>query len=507
MPASIKALIVVLTIATVVFQFGKPVALIFGDASDFSRRRNVWFVLTATAFLSPNFWLFVIVAVPVLVWAGRKDTNPIALYLILLHVIPPIPIEIPVVGIKELFELNNFRLLSFCVLIPAAWRLKRQKDSTRNRGLTAMDLSILAFGLLQLLVYVPPDLPDQAFSQDSATNVLRRGFLYFVDVYVLYFVASRSCCNRRALIDSLAAFCLASAIMASVALFETFRSWLLYSNIVERWGEHLVRSSLYGAYYFRQGFLRAQASAGHALSLGYLLAIAFGFWLYLRAHVASARWRIIVPVLFWLGLLASQARAGLLGAAVIYFAFALLGPRAAPRLLKSLLVATLVLGAASVTPLGQRIMNSIPYFGHSTDRESVDYRERLAERSWELIQLHPFFGDPHVMSKMEDLRQGEGIIDFVNAYAGITLFYGFIGLVVFLAVIILGLFKAYRVTREIARRDPEYSLLGASLVACLLGTLFMIAGTSLINGSQILFYTLAGLASAYAYVGKMSQAR
>ena len=81
-------------------------------------------------------------------------------------------------------------------------------------------------------------------------------------------------------------------------------------------------------------------------------------------------------------------------------------------------------------------MNSIPYFGESTERASVDYRQQLAERSWELIQSHPFLGDPLVKTKMEDLRQGEGIIDFVNTYAEVTLFYGSIGLVVFLAAII-----------------------------------------------------------------------
>src|SRR5450631_3979799 len=157
MPVSIKALIVILAIATVVFRLGKPIALIFSNESDFSRRRNVWFVLTIVGFLSPNFWLFGLIAAPLLVWAGRKDTNPIALYLILLHVVPPIPIDIPVVGIRHLFTLDNFRLLSFCVLIPAWWRLKKLKKEPRIRGITAMDFSILAFGLLQLFSYVPPD--------------------------------------------------------------------------------------------------------------------------------------------------------------------------------------------------------------------------------------------------------------------------------------------------------------------------------------------------------------
>src|ERR1700675_2899354 len=206
---NIKALIVVLAIAAVVFRLGRPIALQFSSAPDFARRRNVWFVLTATAFLSPSFWLFVLVATPLLTWAGRKDSNPLALYLILLHVIPPIPVDIPVVGIKQLFALDNYRLLSFCVLIPAAWRLKRLTNLNRIRGLTAMGFAILAFGVLQLLYFVPPDLPDQTILQDSATNVLRRGFLFLVDIYVLYFVASRTCSSRRALIDAMSAVCLA----------------------------------------------------------------------------------------------------------------------------------------------------------------------------------------------------------------------------------------------------------------------------------------------------------
>jgi hypothetical protein len=35
--------------------------------------------------------------------------------------------------------------------------------------------------------------------------------------------------------------------------------------------------------------------------------------------------------------------------------------------------------------------------------------------------------------------------------------------------------------------------------------LFMIAGTSLINGNEKMLYTLAGIVAAYAYVGKLSE--
>ena len=108
---------------------------------------------------------------------------------------------------------------------------------------------------------------------------------------------------------------------------------------------------------------------------------------------------------------------------------------------------------------------------------------------------------------MEDLRQGEGIIDLVNTYAEVTLFYGCIGLLLFMALIMMGLFKAYRASREFARRDPDYALLGISLVACLLGTLLMIGSASLINGYEKFFYLLAGLAAAYGYMGKLPEQR
>jgi uncharacterized membrane protein YiaA len=87
------------------------------------------------------------------------------------------------------------------------------------------------------------------------------------------------------------------------------------------------------------------------------------------------------------------------------------------------------------------------------------------------------------------------------------LFYGSIGLLLFLAVVIMGIFKAYRTSKDFSRRDPDYALLGTSLVACLLGTLLMIGSSSLIFGYEKFFYLLAGLAAAYAYVGGLSERR
>src|SRR5271166_254243 len=113
----------------VVFQVAKPIALKFCSSVDFIRRRNTWIFLTAVAFLSPNFWMYALVAAPAMFWAGRRDSNPVALYLILLHVVPPIPIPIPMPGVNELFDMDNYRLLALCVLIPPALKMRRTEVS------------------------------------------------------------------------------------------------------------------------------------------------------------------------------------------------------------------------------------------------------------------------------------------------------------------------------------------------------------------------------------------
>jgi hypothetical protein len=494
---TLKELSVILAVGIVIFRFARPIAMHFTTAEDFSRRRNVWLALTAVAFLSPSFWLFVAVAVPLLIWAGGKDSNPVALYLLLLHVIPPIPVAIPMVGINQLFDLDNYRLLSFCILIPAALRLRRTKDDQRITGLQAMDFLLLAFGALQTAVYIPPDLPHHVILPDSTTNLLRRGVLFLVDVYALFYVVSRRCSKRAYIADAMSAFCLACAVMAVVAMFEAARHWLLYTDLKIRWNDGRPFDA---GYLERGGVLRAESTAGHSLDLGYLLAIAFGFWLYLRTYLDSKRLRVGVSVLWWLGMLAAYSRGPWIGAIAIYLAFMGIGPGAFTRTFKAIATIAVSLEAVSWTPLGDRVLKVLPFFGGSVDSRNVSYRQRLAARSWELIREHPFFGDRLALLKMEDLRQGQGIIDLVNAYASVALFYGLIGLFFLVSFVLLGLFRTYRTVREARAADPDLAMLGTSLVACILGTLLMLFDNGLSLGYEKMFYVLAGLAAAYGHL-------
>jgi hypothetical protein len=477
MNQSAKALMVVIVLMGGVLLLARPICLHFMEAADFDRRRKVWIALTVSAFLVPSFWLYLLVAAPLLAWLGTKDKNPLAVYLLFIYVIPPWGFPIPTIGINQLFDMTQMRLLAMVLLIPAAVRVLQSNDASRK--LTAVDFFILAYGLVQLTVYIP---------YESPTNTVRRAILFMLDIYLPLYVAQRCCRTRSQIVDAMAAYCLSCALFTPVAVFESLKTWVLYQDMGGYWGYEAFRS-----YLLRGSTLRAQASTGHALTLGSVMAMGFGFWLYLKSRVRSSMTSSVVLIWMWLGLLAAYSRGPWLTAGVLYFLFLLFHPAGSSRFFKGLFIVGLTLGLLLLSPIGDRIVDNLPFVG-SVDQQNVTYRQRLAETSMMLIKRNPFFGDPFVLLQMEDLRQGEGIIDLMNAYAAIALFYGLVGLSLFFAIYVIGLWNAIAAVWRNKRADADLALLGACLVACTLGTMFFMATA----GSTAIQYVLVGMLASYA---------
>ncbi|HEV7914585.1 MAG TPA: O-antigen ligase family protein, partial [Albitalea sp.] len=426
---NLKALVVVMGIALIVFMLAKPLCLRFMTLEDYTRRRNVWIFLTVTAFCSPSFWLYSVIALAVLAWAAQRDSNPLALYVTMLHVIPPIGLYIPVVGINQLFQLNNYRILSLAILVPFAVKVLRTPKEPGSRARVVADTCLLGYVLLQLVLLVP---------YETFTNTLRRGFLLTIDVVVVYYVFSRACTTRRAITDVMAAFVLTCGIYAPIALFETLKGWLLYQNLGDIWGRPIEF-----AFLLRGDTLRAQVSLGHSLALGYTMAIGFGFALYLGQALRSRSVALVLAGWMWMGLLAAYSRGPWLVAAVAFFTCVALQPGGMVRFVKYGFLAVVAATAVLVSPIGERVIDNLPFVG-TVDAETVEYRRRLAEVSWTLIQQNPVLGNPFVLTQMEELRQGQGIIDLVNSYASIALLYGLGGLLLFVGVFLTGLWATQR---------------------------------------------------------------
>jgi hypothetical protein len=498
---SLKELVVILVIAGAVFRLARPIALTFSSAADYSRRRNAWYALTAAAFICPSFWLYAAIAMPILFIVGRRDSNPGAVYLLLLQVIPPVSFSIPMLGLSRLFDIDHYLLLSFCVMVPAALRLRRSKHRAGIRGLEWMDISLLAYGLLTAALYLHPEVARGVLNRSTVTDDVRRAFVFYVGVYVPYFVVSRSASSRRLLLEDMSALCVACALMAALAIFEGTRHWLLFNELPLRWGFDIGFTS----YYFRGDTLRAMASAGQPLALGYVLGIALGFWFYLQSRVSFARYRVGVTILLLLGLIATYSRGPWLGAALIFIAYNWFRPRAMSALMKAGGGALILAMVISFTPIGAKIARLLPSFSVSSADESVIYRHRLLDRAFDIIRERPMLGDQYALLKMQDLRQGEGIIDIINTYVGVVLASGLVGLALFLNIILIGLFKAWALSKRTYGSDPDFGAAGASLVACIIGTLVMMFDGSFGGVVERLFYTLAALAAAYVQLGRMQR--
>ena len=108
MLTNLKALVVILCLAWVAFRYARPLCLQCVSEATFKRRRNVWFALTIVAFLSPAFWVYALFALVVLWWAAKHDSNPLALYLLVVFAVPNARYFIPTVLIGQLFDLTQF---------------------------------------------------------------------------------------------------------------------------------------------------------------------------------------------------------------------------------------------------------------------------------------------------------------------------------------------------------------------------------------------------------------
>ena len=497
MSAHYKAFIVVIGITLMVLYLAKPFIVEFMAEADFKRRRNVWLFLVTAAFLVPNYWLYVLLAAVVLGVAAKRDPNPAAFYLFLILAVPPYESDIPTLGlINQVFPLNHLRLMSLAVLLPLAISMipssgppGRQPSDPRIRtGLMAADVLILLYCALQFALWLP---------YDTVIASVRRTMLFGIDIVLPYFVLSRVCHNWRMVREALAAFALAAMILSCIAVFETGRHWLLYTTLQEHWG------SLGEVQYLMRGSsLRAQATGGHSIVLGYALAMAIGFWLALRTSSVSTKWRWLSMAMLLAGLTATLARGPMVGALAVVLLFQFLGPNASTRVLKIMFVAAGIAMLVLLSPWGESFVDRLPFVG-SDEGGSVAYRQQLAEVSWRLVRQNPLFGSLTFMQSMEELRQGEGIIDLVNAYAGIALSFGLVGLGLFAGFFMTAVLSSYLPSRRWMTTDPERSATGRALVACVLGGLLTISTVGLYLSVAYLTWALAGLAVGYARLARV----
>lgn len=483
MPEHLKSLVVILFLAALVFTFVKrPACAMATTASDFTRRRNLWFAITLIAFLAHNFWIYVIVVGALLLVTTARETNKVALFFLLLFAVPPIQAQISGLGvIQHFFTIHYLRLLSLTILLPAFLDL-RKRAVAEGAKRTNADMILAAYIILNLLLQL---------NVDTFTNTLRYGFYTFIDVVLPYYVVSRSLKDMQSFRDALMSFLLAGMILAIIGTFELGKHWLLYSSLDEalglEWG--------YGGYLERDDSLRALASTGQPIVLGYVMAVALGIFMFLQKSIPSrATWMIGLALLI-AGLLAPLSRGPWIGAAVILLVFVATGPQVFSRLSLLGLGGMLALPILLATPIGKKIIDYLPFVG-TVDEGTVTYRQLLIEVSMDIIKDNPFFGSYDFLLYLEELRQGQGIIDLVNSYLNIALASGLVGLSLFASFFAVILVNIHKGMQGLDKNDERH-LLGRVLMATLIGILVIIFTVSSIIAIPVIYWAVAGLGLAY----------
>jgi O-antigen ligase len=486
MPEHIRALVVILGIAIFIFSVAKPAfsSLLLRD--EFVLFRNLWLALTLTVFLSGNFWLYITISALLVFVAQRGVSDKTALFLMLLFALPLVSSEISGFGVlKHLFAINGVRLLELLLLLPMYATLVAD-TTTKPFGRSITDKFVAMFLILTVVLEV---------RATTLTDTIRFAFYSFIDIFLPYYVASRSLRRIEQFRTVLACLIIGCLLLGGVAIFENLKGWLLYGNLNRVLG---VSESAISAYLLRDGVLRASGTTGQAIVLGYVMMVGIGFFAFIGQRIGNLLLRNLLFAILVGGLFASISRGPWVGTVIFFLVFIMFGEWPVQNMIKVAIGGVLALGIVLALPVGEKITRLLPFVG-SVDSSNVDYRERLIENGLAVFQHNPFFGSVNYLDtpEMQSMKQGQGIIDVVNSYVGILLQYGLVGLLLFVGVFASVLWSVYRILRRFKSKANEHYLLGRTMFAVLVAILITIYTVSSISFIPILYWIIAGMGVAY----------
>ncbi len=492
MAEHLRALPVILVFASVIFALARaPLTTQACTPEDYRRRCKLWFALTLAAFLSHNFWLFIVVVGFALVLNLKSEPNRFGLYFSLILVLPPISASLPGLGFfNELFAINFQRLLALCLLLPTFIALCKDR-SVEPPGRLWCDKLLLGYLGLEVLLTLP---------HRTATSVLRDSVFYaFTDVWLPYYVASRAVRSLPVFRDTIAAFVVSTMVLGLILAFEFARLRLLYSALAPALG---VFDYGWSTYLGRAEGMRGQGSIGHPIAAGYTCAVALGLYLYLRTRVPPGWKRHLGALVLVGGLAGALSRAPWVGAAMILVLFVLLGPAPGRGLVRIGGAILALVPLLIATPQGRKVIDLLPWIG-TVEAHNVEGRERLGQVAFRVFLETPVFGRFDVLSHpdMESLRGGHGIIDLVNTYVVVALRGGGVSLALFVGFFLVALTGLFKNLRRVPDHADERRVLGRALLATLIGVLFMIGTVSPVLNIPTLYWCLGGLAVGYAHMG------
>lgn len=349
-----------------------------------------------------------------LVWvplvSGRSDRIAPA-YLFSLLLLPGLDAPAAAGAIK-LFDFGVHDALG----LGAAAALLADRNRTRPRAM----FDAAAIGIILLLV--------AALARGATpTHFLRVAINIMFDLGLPYFIVSRGIGTLGAMRDMRLWLGAGAVVLSAILIYEVSRAWPIYNQLYVNYMvpiDYFVKS--------RGGLLRAAGPFLESTSAAFVMAICtYALWL-ARDAFRSRFHHLSVLAIAIVGLMAPQSRGawmGLLLAVVVAMAYR-------GQYLRIVRLGLLAGGAwLALTIAAQTSASLSETLGLSgASSETSDYRRMLLTRGLEEFRDSPLFGFAlrDITERLSDLRQGEGIVDFVNAYLWVLLISGIAGFALFL---------------------------------------------------------------------------
>ncbi len=212
MPEHIKALIFVSVFSTLVFYFSRKAFGAVVDKSEIAHWQKSWLVVTGLAFLTGNFWLFVLTSSLYLKFGLKSLKNKFPVYLILFIALPSMYLRIP-----GFLDFSYITMLGIAILIPL-YSTKWRFDAPRI-GRPLADKLLIAL----ILLFVILNMRGTTFS-DS----IRSGITLTFEWFLPYFIASRVIKDFNQLKTAMIALMITCMIAGVIGIVEYSMAWVLY---------------------------------------------------------------------------------------------------------------------------------------------------------------------------------------------------------------------------------------------------------------------------------------
>jgi hypothetical protein len=387
----------------------------------------IWYALIILAgFYVPSGQIFLLVSVVVTLATVQGRVDAVCRYILAIMLLPNVLWRASI-GSAYICDLDVQNVLGLTLLVVCM--VSRSRVPAR-RAFTLEDWFIVA--LIAIFWIAKTRFPALSlFARDGVQTSLS-----LLLPYILFRRNIRSMDEYRLLLGS---FVAASAILAVFAIYEARFGWALFGTMEHRLfpGEMVSKSMLQ-----RGGAMRASTTMSGPLMLAFLFLVSVVATFAVRPLVRTqALWTGLLGLLF-LGLLTTQSRGNLACLGVGFVVYCL-----ARR--KYGLAALAMMGAAAgamVIIVGARVSSTLANFvnpSQPTADGHYDYRGLLLQRGLEEGMKYPLTGTSlnFVYDRLEDITQGQHIVDLVNTYLTIFLMSGLIGFVPFVGIILAIIYK------------------------------------------------------------------